>query len=49
VHIGLDFRHHHAQADAEAAGRVIVAIMKRTDTNNADHLLQKLGVVFESF
>ena len=29
AHIGIEFRHHHAQADAEAAGCVLLAMMKQ--------------------
>lgn len=31
THIGHDFHHHHAQSDAEAAGRVLLAMMKERE------------------
>jgi DNA polymerase-3 subunit epsilon len=42
--IGHDFNHHHAQADAEAAGRVLLAMMKHAQANTPNELLQKAGV-----
>lgn len=33
AHIGHKFQHHHAQSDAETAGRVLLAIMKQTNAN----------------
>jgi hypothetical protein len=44
VHIGHDFNHHHAQADAEAAGRVLLAMMKDANANTPRELLQKTGL-----
>lgn len=44
AHIGHKFNHHHAQADAEAAGRVLLAIMKHVGANTPTELLQKAGL-----
>jgi DNA polymerase-3 subunit epsilon len=41
AHIGHEFHHHHAQADAEAAGRVLLAMMKHVDAKTLFELLQK--------
>jgi len=38
--IGFDFRHHHAQADAEAAGQVMVAMMKQIGVTTLRELLE---------
>jgi DNA polymerase-3 subunit epsilon len=48
-HIGLEFQHHHAQADAEAAGRVLLAMMQHANVNSPRELLQKTGVSPERF
>ncbi len=39
AHIGHEFNHHHAQADAEAAGRVLLAMMKQVKATTVDDLL----------
>ncbi len=39
-----EFNHHHAQADAEAAGRVLLAMMQHADVNTPCELLQKAGM-----
>ena len=44
MHIGHEFHHHHAQADAEAAGRVLLAMMKHANASTPSELLQKTGV-----
>ena len=44
AHIGHEFRHHHAQADAETAGRVLLAMMKHANANTPRELLQKAGL-----
>ena len=44
AHIGHDFNHHHAQADAEAAGRVLLAMMKKANANTPRELLQMTGI-----
>jgi DNA polymerase-3 subunit epsilon len=46
AHIGHDFHHHHAQSDAEAAGRVLLAMMKYMSASTPSELLQKAGLVF---
>jgi DNA polymerase-3 subunit epsilon len=49
AHIGHRFNHHHAQADAEAAGRVLLAMMQHANAITADELLQKTGLSPTSF
>jgi DNA polymerase-3 subunit epsilon len=49
AHIGHEFHHHHAQADAEAAGRVLLAMMKDASVNTPSELLQKAGLVARRF
>jgi DNA polymerase-3 subunit epsilon len=44
AHIGHEFHHHNAQADAEAAGRVLLAMMKHVSANSPSELLQKTGM-----
>jgi DNA polymerase III alpha subunit (gram-positive type) len=44
AHICHDFNHHHAQADAEAAGRVLLAMMKQVNASTPRELLQKTGM-----
>jgi DNA polymerase-3 subunit epsilon len=44
AHIGHEFNHHHAQADAEAAGRVLLAMMKQVNATTLAELLEKMGV-----
>jgi DNA polymerase-3 subunit epsilon len=44
AHIGYKFNHHHAQADAEAAGRVLLAMMKQVNASTPRELLQKAGM-----
>jgi DNA polymerase-3 subunit epsilon len=44
AHIGHEFKHHHAKHDAEAAGRVLLAMMKQVDANTPHELLQKAGM-----
>lgn len=43
AHIGLDFRHHHAQADAEAAGHVLAAMLRQLQAETLEDLLQLTG------
>ncbi len=43
AHIGHEFNHHHAQADAEAAGRVLLAMMKQVNANTPRELMQKVS------
>jgi DNA polymerase-3 subunit epsilon len=49
AHIGHEFNHHHAQSDAEAAGRVLLAMMQHINANTPRELLQKTGVVPRRF
>jgi DNA polymerase-3 subunit epsilon len=49
AHIDHEFRHHHAQADAEAAGQVLLAMMKYVSANTPAELLQKAGMVPKRF
>jgi DNA polymerase-3 subunit epsilon len=49
AHIGHEFQHHHAQADAEAAGRVLLAMMKHKNTASPRELLQITGLAPERF
>jgi DNA polymerase-3 subunit epsilon len=49
AHIGDDFHHHNAQADAEAAGRVLLAMMKYANANTPSELLQKAGMLTRRF
>ena len=49
AHIGHEFRHHHAQSDAETAGRVLLAMMKHTDATTPAELLQKTGMAARRF
>ena len=43
AHIGHEFNHHHAQADAEAAGRVLLAMMKQVNATTLGELLRWTG------
>jgi len=45
AHIGHEFHHHHAQADAEAVGRVLLAMMKHVSANTPRELLKDAGMV----
>ena len=49
AHIGHKFNHHHAQADAEAAGRVLLAMMKRMNASTPHELMQKVGLTTKRF
>jgi DNA polymerase-3 subunit epsilon len=49
AHIGYEFHHHHAQSDAEAAGRVLLVMMKHVSAKTPSELLQKVGVVPRRF
>jgi DNA polymerase-3 subunit epsilon len=44
AHIGHEFRHHHTQPDAEAAGRVLLALLKRESANMPSGLMQRDGI-----
>jgi len=49
AHIGHEFNHHHAQSDAEAAGLVLLAMMKHLSATTPCELLQKAGIVPKRF
>jgi DNA polymerase-3 subunit epsilon len=49
AHIGHQFNHHHAQSDAEAAGRVMLAMMRHSDVPTPRELLQKSCIVANHF
>jgi DNA polymerase-3 subunit epsilon len=49
AHIGHEFHHHHARSDAEAAGRVLLAMMKYANANTPSELLQMAGMVPRRF
>ncbi len=49
AHICHNFHHHHAQDDAEAAGRVLLAMMKHVDATTLNDFLQKTGTVPSAF
>ena len=40
AHIGHEFQHHHAQADAETAGKVLLAIMKHLKVSSLSELMR---------
>lgn len=44
AHIGHEFQHHHAQADAAAAGRVLLAMMKQAGIATPRELFEKVGI-----
>ena len=46
AHIGHEFHH---DAQAEAAGRVLLAMMKHVSANTSSELLQKAGIVSRHF
>ena len=49
AHIGHEFHHHNAQADAEAAGHVLLAMMKYMNAKTPAELLGKTGVAPKRF
>jgi DNA polymerase-3 subunit epsilon len=49
AHIGHEFHHHNAKADAEAAGRVLLAMMKHVNAKTPSELLRKTGMVPRRF
>jgi len=49
AHIGHEFHHHHAQADAEATGRVLLAMMKHANARTPAELLEKAGIARRRF
>ena len=48
-HIGHQFQHHHAQSDAEAAGRVLLAMMKQVSAETPNELLEKTDMEPQRF
>lgn len=49
AHIGHEFHHHHAQEDAEAAGRVLLAMMQHVNAKTPSELLEKTGITLRRF
>ncbi len=49
AHIGHEFRHHHAKSDAEAAGRVLLAMIKQVGVNTPSELFRKTGMLPKRF
>ena len=49
AHICHQFNHHHAQSDAEAAGRVLLAMMKQVNARTPRELLQTTGLLPRRF
>jgi DNA polymerase-3 subunit epsilon len=49
AHIGHGFHHHHAQSDAEAAGRVLLAMMKKVNAKTPTELLRRVDIVPRRF
>jgi DNA polymerase-3 subunit epsilon len=49
AHIGHQFNHHHAQSDAEAAGCVLLAMMKHTSATTPHALLRKASMEPQRF
>ena len=49
AHIGHVFNHHHAQADAEAAGRVLLAMMKYANVTTWKDLSLKTAIKLSHF
>jgi DNA polymerase-3 subunit epsilon len=49
AHIGHEFQHHHAQSDAEAAGRVLLAMMKHLECLGSVDLMCLTGGLVEGF
>ncbi|SPE54966.1 putative Exonuclease [Verrucomicrobia bacterium] len=49
AHIGHEFQHHNAQSDAEAAGRVMLALMKNVQAQNPSQLLSKANMAASRF
>ena len=49
AHIGHDFNHHHAQADAEAAGQLMLAMMRHMNATSLLELLDKVRLVTKQF
>ena len=43
-HIGRQFNHHHAQSDAEASGRVLLAMMQKVSVSTLGGLIEVTGI-----
>jgi DNA polymerase III subunit epsilon len=48
-HIDHDFQHHEAEADAVAAGRVLLAMMQHLGATTLEHLIENTGLQPEDF
>ncbi len=44
THIGHQFNHHHAQSDAEAAGQVLLTVIRWASVTTPRELLEKAGI-----
>jgi len=44
AHVGHNFTHHHAQSDAETAGRVLLAMIKHANVTTTRELLHQTSV-----
>ena len=44
AHIGHEFQHHHALADAEAAGRILLAMMQEKSASDPRELANLMGI-----
>ena len=49
THIGHQFNHHHAQADGEAAGRVLLAMMAQVKAKTPREVLESAGIEAKRF
>jgi len=49
AHIGHEFQHHHAQDDAETAGRAMLAMMRQVRADHAKDLARILGLELPCF
>ena len=49
MHLGHPFNHHHAQADAEASGRVLLAMMSQMKANTPRKVLESAGIEAKRF
>ncbi|HRH97766.1 MAG TPA: 3'-5' exonuclease [Prosthecobacter sp.] len=49
AHIGHEFQHHHAQSDAEAAGRVLLAMMGHLKTSSLQELMAVTNLMPKPF
>lgn len=47
--IGHEFNHHQAKADAEAAGRVLLAMMEEVEITTEAELVEKTGIAVRRF